>query len=174
MTVTVLELPDRRVELIGHGQPGEGPATSHAVVGPVSDAMHAVALVLAGGALCSDAVLEPGSGAPFQVIGDPTEGALVIAAARFGLAKSALEARRMATVHAVDAAPAAAQGQDAADRSTDWLEVLQRAFPELRAVVFTKGAVDGLLTVCSHAWVEGRPVPLDATWRARLGQAHDR
>jgi Ca2+-transporting ATPase len=176
MTVSVLELPDRRVELVGSD-----------ALAPAPDWQPAVALVLAGGALCSDAVLEPGSGAPFQVIGDPTEGAVVIAAARFGLAKPALEARlprvaelpfdpvrkRMTTVHAVDAAPSA-QGGHAADRSADWLEELRRAFPEMRAVAFTKGAVEGLLTVCSHVWVDGRPVPLDAAWRGRLVQAHDR
>ncbi len=187
MTVTVLALPDRRVELAGHERRGNRLPAPDTGTAPAPDGQPAVALVLAGGALCSDAVLEPGSGAPLQVIGDPTEGALVVAAARFGLAKAALEARlprmaelpfdpvrkRMTTVHAIDAVPAAQAG-DMVDGNADWLATLRRAFPEMRAIVFTKGAVDGLLPVCSHIWVDGRPVPLDAAWRARIVQDHDR
>jgi Ca2+-transporting ATPase len=183
MTVTVLELPDRRVELAWSTPREDGLPDPDAAVAP-PDGQPAVALVLAGGALCSDAVLEPGSGAPFQAIGDPTEGALVIAAARFSLSKAALEAhlprvaelpfdpvrKRMTTVHTLPAA----QAPDTEPGGTRWLQELRRAFPEMRAVAFTKGAVDGLLTICSYVWVASRPVPLDSTWRARIVQAHDR
>ena len=72
--------------------------------------------MLAGGALCNDAILEQ-TEEGFSAIGDPTEGALVIAAVRAGLWKEKLEKalprvaelpfdsdrKRMTTVHQVNA-----------------------------------------------------------------------
>ncbi len=87
MTVTVLDLLDHRVE------------PSSTVVGD-----SGAWLLLAGGALCNDAVLkgdseqqqageqEAGQPGSFETLGDPTEGALVASAARAGLQKGALEA----------------------------------------------------------------------------------
>jgi Ca2+-transporting ATPase len=40
-------------------------------------------------------------------------------------------------------------------------------------VAFTKGAIDGLLGIASHVWVEGCLEPLDETWRQRVLAAHD-
>jgi ATPase, P-type (transporting), HAD superfamily, subfamily IC len=53
---------------------------------------QALTLLLAGGALCNDAALsqEIGQG-KYRALGDPTEGALVVAAAQFGLWKEELE-----------------------------------------------------------------------------------
>ncbi|MFH1107007.1 MAG: cation-transporting P-type ATPase [Candidatus Micrarchaeota archaeon] len=51
---------------------------------------EAVELTLRAGALCNNSVLEQAGGA-WKVIGDPTEGALVVAAAKMGLEKSALD-----------------------------------------------------------------------------------
>ncbi|MCK7485190.1 MAG: hypothetical protein MZU97_06265, partial [Bacillus subtilis] len=49
-----------------------------------------IVLTLAGCALCNDAVLEAVSGEPgtFSTVGDPTEGALVIASAEAGTMES--------------------------------------------------------------------------------------
>ena len=52
-----------------------------------------LAWLLTGAALCNDALLEPNPDLPhqFHIVGDPTEGALVMAAARLGLWKATLE-----------------------------------------------------------------------------------
>ena len=52
------------------------------------------ALLLAGGALCNDAIIESEEDDPhsYSVVGDPTEGALAVAAARAGMKKENLEA----------------------------------------------------------------------------------
>jgi len=39
--------------------------------------------------------------------------------------------------------------------------------------VFTKGAVDSLLTVCSHVWSGDRAVALDDDWRRRITSANE-
>ena len=40
-------------------------------------------------------------------------------------------------------------------------------------VAFTKGAIDGMLSIASQVWAEGQAEPLDDTWRARIMAAHD-
>ncbi len=178
MTVTVLDVAGRRLDVKEHMHKNS-PVTSRAEP-PLSELNNAPAmrLLLSGGALCSDASLEA-SGADageVQAIGDPTEGALVIAAAQAGLWKDTLEEslprvselpfdsqrKRMTTVHPLD------------------LESL----PELRVVVdadrpqtniaFTKGAVDGLIEVSSQVWVDGRPQALDEGYRRRIQESNDR
>ncbi|MCX7005355.1 MAG: cation-translocating P-type ATPase, partial [bacterium] len=111
----------------------------------------------------------PTAGAEFGAVGDPTETAMVVSAARHGLLKPALEAafprigeapfsserKRMSTVHRV-----------------------AQLVPELPALqsgvaIVTKGAVDGLLNICTHVLAPGGVQPLDATWHARIADAND-
>ena len=111
-----------------------------------------------GGALCNDAMLQPEGAHPgqYHAVGDPTEGALVVAAARFGLWKSTLETayprtdeapfdsdrKRMTTVHRI-----ADCGAWIADCATI-------TSPH---IAFTKGSVDGLMTIAQAVWSDGRP-----------------
>ena len=165
MTVTVLDVAGHSVEL-----GGERLATA--------DEYPALALLLAGGALCNDALLEDDEENGLRAIGDPTEGALVVAAAREGMKKSELETalprvaevpfdsgrKRMTTVHRVavdpDSALPAALGS-----ALDWGPY----------VAFTKGAVDGLLEVSSEVWTEGgQAEPLSEERRERIAAANER
>lgn len=140
-----------------------------------------IALVLAGGALCNDAQLQADEEAgKFHTIGDPTEGALLVAATRFGLTKGQLEAamprvaelpfdsdrKRMTTVH---------------QRSENHLpsiltEVWGTAgiMPDSPYVAITKGAVDGLLDLSSYIWEDDKPVYLNEEARRRIQVANDR
>ncbi len=172
MTVTVLDVAGRTLNLtekLRDGRPvlGEGRAFDDQVDANLQ-------LLLAGSALCNDAVLEPREeGGGLRAVGDPTEGALVVAAAYFGLMKEDLERdlprvgeipftserKRMTTVH-----------QTPGDRAQE-LPWLPATGPYL---AFTKGAVDGLLDISSRVWVSGRVQPLDDSWRARIQKAHDR
>jgi len=174
MTVTVLDVAGKHVDLQeGWGQSGSilSPAG-----GPEPDlAAHpTLQLLLAGGALCNDAVLEPSG-----VIGDPTEGALVVAAAHGGLRKDRLEQalprlaelpfdserKRMTTIHGLNGAGA-----------LPFLEALCPAFTGGDArpyIAFTKGSVDGLLEVSSRVWVSGKVEPLTETWRRRIHAANN-
>ncbi len=111
MTVRALQLGPRRIEVSG---------TGYATVGEFTEGGHIIdaradpqlALALRAGALCSDATLDLSGAAP-AVLGDPTEGALLVAAAKAGMSKHELarelpriselpfssEAKRMVTIH---------------------------------------------------------------------------
>ena len=141
-------------------------------------------LLLLAGALCNDAVLrrdqtEPGL---HRAIGDPTEGALVVAAACVGIFQDDLQQafprvaelpfdsvrKRMTTVHRVPRSPA--------DVPPGLAQVWERRAPGTPATPYlalAKGAIDGMLAIASAGWVEGRAEPLDASMRARIMAAHD-
>ena len=61
---------------------------SNATMDPNAPAHAALHALLRGGLLCSDALLEQWEGR-YRMVGDPTEGALVVAAAKSGLAREA-------------------------------------------------------------------------------------
>ncbi len=136
-------------------------------------------LLLIAGALCNDAQLAVDDAQPnskrYHALGDPTEGALVVAAARFGLIKSDLEThkprvaelpfdsdrKRMTTVHSL------ANSEQSAVRA-----LIATVAPGAAYLAVTKGSVDGLLDVSSHVWVDGRREPMSAAFRARIEQAN--
>ncbi len=165
-----------------------------------------LALLVAASALCSDAELrpEPGGEEPgaMRAIGDPTEGALVVAAARLGLSKTALEEllprkaeipfdshrKRMTTLHELALSP----GENTTGaRMLKPLRVLitihdgrnngrhhtasaHEAESPTPYVAFTKGAIDSLLGISTRVWVGDGAVTLTDDWRLRIVEAHDR
>jgi len=180
MTATVLDVADRTVELAGGSlvpsKPGPDGETQPAV-----GEEPAVTLLLAGGTLCNDALLEEDEEDDFRAIGDPTEGALVVAAARGGMKKPELEAslprirevpfdsrrKRMTTVHEV-VSPSGSKTREA-------LQSLSNGGRVAPYVAFTKGAVDSLLEISSHVWSgDGRVETLGEEWRERISAANER
>jgi P-type Ca2+ transporter type 2C len=184
MTVTALDMAAGRVQFaqrpersglclaVTHRTPADPPLQS------------SLDLVLLAGALCNDALLQRDEGEPgvYRAIGDPTEGALVVAAACAGILQPDLHRafpriaelpfdsvrKRMTTVHEVP--------RSAAEVPSGLARVWERrsAASELPpCLAVTKGAVDGMLEVASAAWVEGRAEPLDAALRTRIVAAHD-
>ena len=114
--------------------------------------------LLTAAALCTDARIVHDEGGHWIVKGDPTEGALVVAAAKAGLHKLALEAaqprvdeiafdadaKRMTTLHAVDG----------------------------RQVAYVKGAPEVIVAACTRlVAADGRDQPLDAAARTALDAA---
>lgn len=186
MTVTVLDVAGHRLDLSEQSH-------QHALTLVMGDdemnvdhpieLMHdtsldpALVLLLMGGALCNDAaVRRNGTPGDFEIIGDPTEGALLVAAARVGLWKQHLDSvfprlaelpfdsqrKRMTTVHelAVSAEPLTGGLRRAWDLSLD------RNGASRLAVV--KGSVDGLLGLSSSALDDGRIVGMTAELRQRV------
>jgi Ca2+-transporting ATPase len=203
MAVTILDLLDHQVEI--SSEPVKADGGAEAAADPTAT------LLLSAAALCSDAVLkeEGEQNARFETIGDPTEGALVSAAARSGLFKPDLEdvlprtgelpfdsdRKRMTTIHSLsglfskvdtDADPASFPkvSSSRSPLSTHLSERLGEAFspwtgsrkpgPADSAVaVFTKGAVDSLLEICSSVWHEGALKPLTEIWERRIQGANE-
>lgn len=162
MMVTVLDVAGHRLEL---GQAGMMPHVP-------ADKAHDLSLLLAAGALCNDAELKMGH-APSekaQESGDPTEAALLVAAAARNLQKKDLEKilprvaekpfdaerKRMTTVHQAVAAPL-------------WIPELE----PLSYLSFTKGSVDGLLEVSNRVRHAQKTHDLDKPRRDRILAAHD-
>lgn len=180
MTVSFLAVAGQEIdltELLNHGTPvlNDTEAQSTLLRGePV------LALLLTGSALCNDALLKSQQDNPhhFIGIGDPTESALVVAAARLGLWKDNLEdvflryaeipfdaeRKRMTTVHQLPRDDN--QISPSLKSILPWELVLGKSV----GITFTKGAVDSLLKVVSQVWANGQAEPLNDRWQQRILQ----
>lgn len=174
MTVTVLDVANEdplQVQALVE----ERPLILHAELDPnVVPPRRTIGLMVKAMALCNDAVLStnPADGTR-QVIGDPTEGALIVAAAELGVDKDKLEQewrrvaevpftserKRMTTVHTT--------GQPKSVEQAPWGDVPY--------VAFSKGAVDSLLEICDSVWMGDHAVSLDEQdMRERIQEANTR
>jgi Ca2+-transporting ATPase len=161
MTVRAILAEATLVDVGGSGYIPEGEFTvkgkslsdTPAVRDAVENALRACALV-------NDAALTHSDGR-WKVQGDPTEGALIVVARKFGLAEAALarfprvaeipftsERKRHTTVH-LDPENAGALS------------------------VFVKGAPEILLAKCRYVMEQGKPVPLGEEVRAELMRRND-
>jgi Ca2+-transporting ATPase len=154
MTVTRLFAGDRVFEVTGEGYepvgeiremaPDDGdrqaplvnrtqePIQSSAL-SPLSPALREL---LRAGVLCNGATLKQENGA-WQVIGDPTEGALLVAAAKAGLTKEELERSTPF------------QGEIPFDAERKMMTVIRST--EGGTMAYSKGAPDVLLRRCTHS-----------------------
>jgi Ca2+-transporting ATPase len=148
----------------------------------------AQAILLTGNALCNDAVLDEVDGGErdagkLKAIGDPTEGALIIAAARYGLMKDRLDAqyprvgevpfdsdrKRMTTIHRIAPMPV-----DVTDEERSAHKLFVSAEENGEYVAFTKGGVDSMLEACDYIWAEGASIPMTPELRARIEAANNK
>ena len=167
MTVTVLDVANHRLELTGatHG-PFEIDDASREAIRPSLQAS------LVAGALANDAALTMTDG-EVTALGDPTETALVVAAAELGLKKPELERalpridevpfdstrKRMTTVHRIEEIPESLSALAAVGDG------------EIGYATFTKGAVEEVLERSNEVMVEGHIEPMTEEWEARILQA---
>ncbi len=131
------------------------------------DALHSRVCLIAG-ALCNDAVVGD------EVVGDPTEVALVMAAADAGINKAELEKplprvgeapfdsdrKRMATLHNI--------GADAPEVISRLLDAC--GVESAKSIAFVKGAAASVLEVSSHVYGADGAKPLDSDKREKLAR----
>ncbi|MCH4564986.1 HAD-IC family P-type ATPase [Halomonas sp. EGI 63088] len=160
MTARAIRLPEGEIRIDGTGFSPEGDFHRAGDDGKPEaatldlDDHHALRHFLKVGVLCNDAELAEEQGL-WRIHGDPTEGALVVAAAKAGLSARELrgdharqdaipfesERRYMATLHEVDSEP----------------------------YLLVKGAPDRLLEMCHKVRTDGGEAELDrATWEAHI------
>ncbi|MEN6478344.1 MAG: cation-translocating P-type ATPase [Anaerolineales bacterium] len=179
MTVTVLDIAGSRLDLEA-SLDTEGALLTPGDA-PLGLANQHLAVLLAAGSLCNDAALEPDPerAERYRAVGDPTEGALVVAAAQKGLWKQDLEQalprvaevpfsserKRMTTIHRVPA--------DWDGREGDPVHGIIALLADVEYVAFTKGSPDGLIEISRYVYDEGHIVPLDEDWRDRIAQANE-
>jgi Ca2+-transporting ATPase len=202
MTVTILDVAGQQVNLktdLDGRRPCSCCGTS-----PLDflDCPPALVLLLMGGALCNDAVMEREEGDSeadgLEAVGDPTETALLVAAARMGFEKSRMEhilprigevpfdseRKLMTTLHRLEEAQNESAGafktilgaiSDEASRATP--EGASGAVPEGRAAshfIFSKGGVDSVLSI-SGSVLEGKSIQLLSDgWRRRVLESNDK
>jgi Ca2+-transporting ATPase len=161
MTIRAVYTSDTLIEVSGSGYIPEGEFTADRRVLAVGTPIHdAVETTLTAAALANDATLSHRDDR-WQVQGDPTEGALIVAARKFGLPDTlgetypriaeipfTSERKRHTTVHR--------------DRGNTG---------ELR--VFVKGAPEVLLPHCRYVRKDGEAVALDDHARAELSRRND-
>ena len=171
MTATELRVPGEAVDLTEFPEPDDPERSDHdgETFGKFSGRIQ---LLVAGGVLCNDASLtrneETGR---IDTVGDPTEGALRLAATRAGLSGTAIadllarihelsfdsDRKRMTTFHRIPEDRGELPGELAA-----WI-------PEgTRCLAVTKGAVDGLLGISAQVWTADGPATLDEETREAI------
>jgi magnesium-transporting ATPase (P-type) len=155
MTAVCVMLPGRTLEVSGAGYAPEGGFERHGA--PVDAEQDAELQALARCALlCNDAQLKHDEAAGWQLVGDPTEGALLSLGRKAGLdpQQAAAETPR------VDEIPFESEHRYMATLHHDH---------EGHAWVLLKGAPERVLDLCTQ---EGDRRPLDrAAWEARMHEA---
>ncbi len=153
---------------------GYAPEGQFELDGEVIDlADHAtVRNTLWGGVMCNDAGLETddGDGPEYKMVGDPTEGAMVVAGAKAGYWREELEMsfprvneipfdsdrKRMTTIHGLDGA------------DSEGLCPVPNQASGAGYVAVTKGAPDLVLDQCTQFQTDNGPIPLTAELRAKI------
>ncbi len=170
MTVTILDVAGHTQELETVVDHREDLHRARRADREASPTLTALSVLVRAGALCNDAVLETDEEGTVQAIGDPTEGALVLAAKELGFHKSDLEAewprvaevpftserKRMTTVHQT--------GSDVQESDLPWKDAPY--------VLLTKGAIDSLLQITNRVLVNNEIVPLDDDLQQRIEDAN--
>jgi len=173
MTVTVVDVAGHFIELGGTSEKHPTPILDTGVMRTIQ-ATDAIGLALACGALCNDASLlpDPETG-HYEALGDPTEGALLVAASQAGFIKDDIlkdfpridelpfdsDRKRMTTVHHIDST------------LPEVLAPLTQQSGEYISI--TKGAPDGLIDIAKHIWVDDHIETLDDTWLTRMAEASE-
>jgi Ca2+-transporting ATPase len=161
MTVRKVVTASGSVTLMGTGYAPEGRATDGSG-GPVSDAVRSElerALTVADRA--NNATLQQDAGR-WSVLGDPTEGALLVAARKIGLDPERLESRFIR----VGEIPFSSERKL-------MTTIHSESVGQERTLVFTKGAPDVLLARCSHEFVAPDHRRLTGERRAQILKATD-
>jgi Ca2+-transporting ATPase len=114
-------------------------------------------LLLKAGVLCSNAVLQRDRRGRWQVFGDPTEAALLVAAAKGGILRENVEARS----RKMHESPFSAERRLMA---TVYCE-------EGRRIVYVKGALEAVLPRCTSAYRQGRVVDLTLSYAEAVKEA---
>jgi Ca2+-transporting ATPase len=150
MTVQRIFLSGRSIDVIGEGYDPRGEFRENdRIVAP--EKLPALSRLLKAGALCNDALLSK-EGAAYEILGDPTEGALVVAAAKAGMDKEKLEE----ACPRLDEIPFQSEKQ--------FMVTLHSEGG--KQIAYLKGSMEKLMPMASHAASGEEAVALDEAGRS--------
>ena len=158
MTVRRLHVRNQFIEVSGVGYEPKGEFQSSKKIDPADD--PDVSVLLKIGSLCSNAQLEQDEKGSWIIMGDPTEGALVVSAAKAGFTQQLLaeqyprigeapftsERKRMSTIHVT---------------------------PEKAKIAFMKGAPEVVLERSTRILMEGKEKKLTAAVRKKILEVNE-
>ncbi|MEW6726022.1 MAG: HAD-IC family P-type ATPase [Bacillota bacterium] len=160
MRVETIWLPGREIQISGEGYVPTGGFTGPD--GPIDvQADHDLKLFLQAGALSSKAGIQEDDNGEWDVIGDPTEGALVVAAAKAGFQREQAERSGYTWLGEV---PFSSETR----RSAAFYRL-----PDGTGAVFAKGAPGAILDVCSRVRIGGREIELNEELRKKIMSHND-
>jgi P-type Ca2+ transporter type 2C len=178
MTVRELWFAARQLTTTGVGYAPEGQLLEHGQIVHLPKEPDLRQLILAA-SLCNDARLLPpnSESTQWRILGDPTEAALLVLAAKSGLdleaeAQSAPRVRefpfdsrrkRMSTLHQLSPT----------STNVDQHSTPSSIINKERRTIFVKGAPKEILALCSRIQRQERELVLDDDWRARIATAND-
>jgi Ca2+-transporting ATPase len=162
MTAVSLFVPGALVEVSGRGYTPDGHFHREGThIDP--DELPDIANLLTAALLCSDARLEAlpdAGGREYRIVGDPTEGALVVAAAKANLPREKLE--ELYPRH----------NEIPFDATRKRMSTLHNDPDGKGYILFVKGAPDLMLDLCSQIFDQGEVRPMTPEWRQRIADAN--
>ena len=186
MTVVEVYADDTLLSVMGEGYAPEGEfreGEDEAEQAVDATEYPGINLLLRGGVLCNDAKLELDKTAPapeeadgkahWRMVGDPTEGALVVAAAKAGFWRDEVERdlprvaeipfdsdrKRMTTIHDLR------ESRFSSERARR-----QELLGDHSHLAIVKGAPDLVLGLCTRIYRDGRIMPLTESDRHRIAE----
>ncbi len=153
MTVVNMVLPNGKLQVSGTGYKPLGNFE------PISGDIQGLNELLTAGALCNDSELTEKDG-NYQIIGDPTEGSLIVAAAKNKLYKTDLNV----------AYPRILEVPFDSERKR--MSTLHRFANNYR--LFVKGAPDEIIKVCTHILLDGQVVALSEAKKNEIAKENER
>ena len=178
MTVTVLDVAGKYINLVNRTQDKK---QNLKIADNIDDLFSnwpiALGITIIGGTLCNDSSIKnEDNTSEYTFHGDPTEGALLVAAKRSGISKADLEIlfprvnelpfesnrRRMTTIHKLDIS------------KIDLPTMVQKTdLFNSKYIAFTKGSVDGLLNISTSVFTDNGVVELDDHWKKRIEESNN-
>ena len=156
MTATAVYVGCRRFEVTGEGYDPTGDLVVDGMHAPDTSALHDL---LVASVLCNNAGLDRDH-AGWRIVGDPTEGSLLVLAAKRGILQSPYEAERPFI------------GELPFDGQRKMMTVLRRGPDGI--IAYVKGAPDVLVPRCiAYVSDEGRELSLDESGRRTISEANE-
>ena len=158
MTVVRLFADGQLLEVSGEGYSPEGNFSREGK--PLqATAEPGLNLLLQGSALCNDAILQPTEEKGWKIAGDPTEGALVVVAAKAGYDRDSIN-EKFPRVQEIPF-----------DSSRKMMTTFHQ-MPDGSVRAFVKGAPDILLNRCKHISTRGQITEVNDADRANIAAAN--
>ena len=140
-----------------YGVAGEGYAPEGEILtedgDPVKDLPGDLERILEIGLYCNNAILRENEG-QWLIEGNPSEGALVVAARKAGLEKLPDKQERISEIPF--------------SSSTKYMAILFKSKNSTGSTAFVKGAPERILEFCSHVLIDGKPVELNDKLRSEI------